>query len=191
MTREDFASIGEYISKLWPKWTSTPESNELWFDRLQHFTEFDVRAVVGRVFAECRYAQPKLCDVLDVLRRRSRENAPPMMSDVSPEHQERVRAEEAEESTLLSGWSPQEREDGKAAILDHEPGMNEYKALSATGPWWTHLLCERFVHNRIIMYPGKVGSHKDNDRTVVDLPMPLQMSRDEWWDQLAKAKVQA
>ena len=191
MTRQEFASVGEYISKLWPKWVSTPESNELWFDRLQHFTEFDVRAAIGRVFAESKYGQPKLVDIREALKIVNRENPKPMLSDVSPEHQKLVQDEEAEEDELLAEWSPIEREEAKAAILDHEPGMKEYKNLSAMGTWWTHLLCERFIHNRVIMYPGQVGAHKEGDRLVVDLPQPLQMSRDEWWDQLAKAKVQA
>ena len=191
MTREEFASVGEYIAKLWPKWTSTPESNELWFDRLQHFTEFDVRAAIGRVFAESKYGQPKLVDVREALRVVNRENPRPMMSDVSLEHQERVRREEAEEDESLAEWSPTEREEAKAVILEHEPGMKEYQDLSAMGHWWTHLICERFIHNRVVMYPGKVGAHKDGNKVVVDLPHPLQMSRDEWWDQLSKARVTA
>ncbi len=51
---------------------------------------------------------------------------------------------------------------------------------------WTHFLVERYVHNRVITFPGKVRVHRRKGQPdVIEQPREFMISRDEHWENCA------
>ncbi len=178
MDRKEFIDIGNYAASLWPKWSLTDEQRELWWHKLQRWSSHDAREAIASAYTAGRWKEPTLSEVLIALKalRRAEVASTGEAFDISPEYLEMVQREEAEEAALLAQWSDADLADAKAEILRREPWLKMFDTLLPTGPFFRHLIVERFVHQRAATYPNAHRHHKD------PLGSPCYISRDDFWN---------
>ncbi len=163
MTREELDEVGEYAVELWPKFSLTAAQREMWYHKMRWHTSHDARKALGEAYANGRWKEPTLADVLAAIRSLSRMNVN-TKSDFSPQHIDQVRREEREDDELLKDWTPEEIAAGKAEIIRNEPSMAVMDAMGASGAFWRHFIVERYVFNRAaIIGPDGLVSHIDRD----------------------------
>jgi len=154
MTKSEFLEFGPYLTSLWPKWKLTPEQGEIWWHRLQYVTLFDARKAAGDAYADGRWKEPTLSEILDALKAVKRGNVKSNYDGLPPEFIQRCADEEAETDRLLANYSDADLKDGKEIILSKEPELFPLSRLSHAGKWWRHLFCSRFVHHSVAVPDG-------------------------------------
>jgi len=161
MNDADFAEFGAYLTKLWPKFTMTPEQRDIWHRRMHGVSLYDAREAAGRAFANSKYSNPRMSDLVDGLRSLHRENPKKIYNDFSTELVLQVEREEEEEAKSIADWSDVERENGRKEIMRLEPGMEMLIGkCHLRAPMLTHFLVERYLYGRI-MVPTKAGFRED------------------------------
>lgn len=186
MTREEFAQLSDYATRLWPAFEPTVEQAEIWYDDLRRFDYHTARQALGAAYSTTKWKIPTIPDIREAIKKLLRGRMGETDVDFPPEFVAQVKDEEAEEAMHLSDWTREDFENGKKEIMLREPGMDRFEKLKANGKMWRHFLCERYVHYRITLFPGVVRVEKRRKPTdVIHRPSPVQMSRDAWWDQCA------
>ncbi len=190
MTHLEYIELGKYAAELWPKLSLNASQSKQWEDRMYRTNFATAKQALDDAYAAGTWAVPTLPEVLRAVHAIKRGDGGVVDADFPPEVIQQVDREEAEEAQALADWTTQELEDGKAEIMRREVGMKEFRGMAADGSFWRHFLCERYVHHRVTLFPGKVQVFKNPgapDRIV--RPAPMQMSRDAYWDQLARKTV--
>lgn len=160
MTINEFEELVVYMNELWPRHRLNKPQKVQWFARLQSYDKATVRDSLDKAYAEGKWNDPKLPDVLHA----ARSFRPPGFTgdkDFPQQFIDQCKREDAETNAAIAHLSHEDRESCKREILLKEPELRAiFENVSVDNPMWKRFIETRFIIGEVPTFlPG--GSQFD------------------------------